>query len=239
MFSKIVHQLIDLEVQIFFDISNSNMRGHNFKIKRFGVNNNGNEFSDRSVNVWNSLPDTVLNCNSLSLFRYKLNSCSVDKYCAHIHLSYLCNIFVISFILYVLHFILLQTVAQLHSPIPTAFDLDFCTCFCYFQYSKLIRTVGTVLFRYNFAVSLARINSKSPDISQQVQSEEKMMSFYFFPYSSHPLHILSVHMASCISMLTTLSFMSPYPKTITILQLSNSSVVSRPSIPDSAITCQH
>ena len=59
----------------------------------------------------------------------------------------------------------------------------------------------------------------------------------FFPNSSHQLHILSVHMASrSRNMLTTLSSMSPYPKKITILQLQNSSFVSRPSIPGSAIT---
>ena len=58
-----------------------------------------------------------------------------------------------------------------------------------------------------------------------------------FPYSSHSLHILSVHMASCCSStLTTLSSMSPYPQIITILQLPNSSFVSRPSMPGSAIT---
>ena len=45
-----------------------------------------------------------------------------------------------------------------------------------------------------------------------------------FPYSSHPLHILSVHMTSgSSSTLTTLSSISPYPKIITILQLPNSS----------------
>ena len=51
MFFKIFHQLIDLIVHTLFDISNSNTRGHNFKIKRFSVHNNGNEFSNRSVNV--------------------------------------------------------------------------------------------------------------------------------------------------------------------------------------------
>ena len=78
-------QLIDLEVHTFFDISNSNTRGHNFQIKRLSVNNNGNEFSNRSVNVWNSLPDAVVNCNSLSQFKYKLKSCNIDKYCVRIH----------------------------------------------------------------------------------------------------------------------------------------------------------
>ena len=42
----IFHQLIDLEVHTFFDSSKSNTRGHNFKIKRFSVNNNGNEFGN-------------------------------------------------------------------------------------------------------------------------------------------------------------------------------------------------
>ena len=43
------------------------------------------EFSNRSVNVWNSLPDAVVNCNSLSLFKYKLKSCNIDKYGVRIH----------------------------------------------------------------------------------------------------------------------------------------------------------
>ena len=85
MFFKIVHQLIDLEVHTFFDISNSNTRGHNFKIKRISVNNNGNEFSNRSVNVWYSLPDAEVKCNSLSQFQYTLKSCNIDKYCVRTH----------------------------------------------------------------------------------------------------------------------------------------------------------
>ena len=44
------------------------------------------------------------------------------------------------------------------------------------------------------------------------------LALCLFPYSSHPLHIFSVHIASySSSTLTTLSSMSPYPKTITIL----------------------
>ena len=62
--------------------------------------------------------------------------------------------------------------------------------------------------------------------------EGSVLGDMLFPYSSHPLHILSVHMASCSSStLTTLTFWSPYPKTITILQSPNSSFVSQPSIP--------
>ena len=85
MFLLIFHQLIELEVNTFLDISNSNTRGHNFKIKRFSINNNGNAFSNGSVNVWNSLPDAVVNCNSLSIFKYKLKSCKIYTYCVHIH----------------------------------------------------------------------------------------------------------------------------------------------------------
>ena len=64
MLFKIFHLLTYLEVHIFFDIFNSNTRGHNFKIKLFSVNNNSNEFSNRSINVWNSLPDAVVYCNT-------------------------------------------------------------------------------------------------------------------------------------------------------------------------------
>ena len=61
MFFLIFHQLIDREIHTFFDISNCNTRGHNLQIKRFIVNNNGNEFSNRSVNVYNLLFDAAVN----------------------------------------------------------------------------------------------------------------------------------------------------------------------------------
>ena len=103
---EIFHQLIDLEVHTFFDISISNTRGHNLKIKRFSVNDKGNEFSNRSANVWNSLPDAIVNCNSLSQFKYKLKSCNIYKYCVRIQKLYLYNVLIISPILFVLHFVL-------------------------------------------------------------------------------------------------------------------------------------
>ena len=68
IFLTLFHQLIDLEFYTFFDISNSNTRGHNFKNKHFSVNNNGNEFSNRSVNVWNSLSDAVVNCKIVTIY---------------------------------------------------------------------------------------------------------------------------------------------------------------------------
>ena len=79
MFFKKFHELIDLDVHEFFVISNYNTRGHNFKIKRFSVNNNDNEFSNRSVNIWNSLPDAVVNCKTLSLFKYKLKAVTLKN----------------------------------------------------------------------------------------------------------------------------------------------------------------
>ena len=53
----------------------------------------------------------------------------------------------------------------------------------------------------------------------------------------HILHISSIPMASCSSCtLTTISSISPYPVIIPILKFQNSSYVSQPSIPGSAIT---
>ena len=72
LFFKMFHELIDLDVHEFFVISNSNTRGHNFKIKRFSVSDDDKEFSNRSVNVWNSLPDALVNCLTLYLFKCKL-----------------------------------------------------------------------------------------------------------------------------------------------------------------------
>ena len=75
------HELIDIDVHEFFVIPNSNTRRHNLKIKRFSVNNNDKEFSNRSVNDYNSVPDAVVNCKTLSLFKYKLKRYNSDKYC--------------------------------------------------------------------------------------------------------------------------------------------------------------
>ena len=74
MFFKMFHELIHLDVHVFFVISNFIIRGHNFEFKRLSVNNNDKEFSNRSVNVWNSLPDAVVNCKILSLFKYELKA---------------------------------------------------------------------------------------------------------------------------------------------------------------------
>ena len=89
MFYKMFHELIDLDVHELFVISNSNTRGHYFKSKRSSVNNKDKEFSNRSVNVCNSLLDAVVNCKTLSLLKYKLKSCYMDKYCTRIQQYYL------------------------------------------------------------------------------------------------------------------------------------------------------
>ena len=89
------HQLIDLEVRRFVDISNFDTRGRNFKIKRLSVNNNCNEFSNRSAHVWNSLLDAVVNCKSLSLFKYKLKSSNINI--VHVYplvIYFQCNCFI-------------------------------------------------------------------------------------------------------------------------------------------------
>ena len=97
---------------------------------------------------------------------------------------------------------------------------------------------STPIFRG--AVNLSALTVPSLQLLCEPRAFRKDLSLAlcFFPYSSHPLHILSVHMASCSSStLTTLSSMSPYSKTITILQCAKLEFVSRPSsIPGSART---
>ena len=74
---KIIKGFDDLNPQIFFQIGQSNTRGHQYKIfkGRFISEVGRNVFSNRVVNNWNGLPDSVVESDSVNQFKNR-----IDKY---------------------------------------------------------------------------------------------------------------------------------------------------------------
>jgi len=83
MYYKIIHGLIDLNMNEFFLIDNDMYtRGHNFKICKPPCKSDlfSNSFANRVINCWNLLPSTVVNMNSIKGFSAKLDSINFDKF---------------------------------------------------------------------------------------------------------------------------------------------------------------
>jgi hypothetical protein len=59
----------------YFVLSRNSLRGHRYKLfKKSVVSNTGKfAFSNRVVNTWNSLPDEILSCSTVSTFKHKLD----------------------------------------------------------------------------------------------------------------------------------------------------------------------
>ena len=72
---KILHGLVDVDLSEFFIVnSDTRTRGHSLKLvgNRFRLDIAKYFFSNRVINSWNALPDSLVNCNSVVLFREKL-----------------------------------------------------------------------------------------------------------------------------------------------------------------------
>ena len=55
-------------------INNAHLRGHDLKIKKgVKLNVRKNFFSQRGVNDWNKLPDTVIYSTSINMFKKRLD----------------------------------------------------------------------------------------------------------------------------------------------------------------------
>ena len=70
---KIVHQLITVDFNSLFNFSSHswNTRGHNFRLLKphTSCNARAHSFACRVVDVWNSLPDCIVNATSLYIFK--------------------------------------------------------------------------------------------------------------------------------------------------------------------------
>ena len=72
---KIIKGFDDLNPQIFFQMGQNNTRGHQYKIfkGRFISEVGRNVFSNRVVNNWNGLPDSVVESDSVNQFKNRIN----------------------------------------------------------------------------------------------------------------------------------------------------------------------
>ena len=84
---KILNQLIDINPDDFFQLSNFysnyNLRRHNCCLTpttypKTSIRNNF--FATRIANLWNSLPHSVINSQSLQLFKCGLNKLNLNDY---------------------------------------------------------------------------------------------------------------------------------------------------------------
>jgi hypothetical protein len=71
-------------LEMYFVRSHTSLRGHRYKLyKKPVVSNTGKfAFSNRIVNIWNSLPDEIFSCSTVSTFKHNL-----DQYLKHVKSS--------------------------------------------------------------------------------------------------------------------------------------------------------
>ena len=73
---KIIKGFEDVDSELIFPlkIKNAHLRGHDFIfLKGVKLNVRKNIFSQRVVNDWNKLPETVINSTSINMFKKRLN----------------------------------------------------------------------------------------------------------------------------------------------------------------------
>jgi len=79
---KILHGLIEINLEDFFMFGNRITRGHDFKLvqQHARINSRNHFFAVRVVRVWNDLPCLVANASSLSIFKKRLESLDLPAY---------------------------------------------------------------------------------------------------------------------------------------------------------------
>ena len=76
---KIFNNYVDIDINVFFNLnsSSSRLRRHKFyiqhkKLSKYEVRRNF--FSNRVINIWNSLPETIVCSETLNIFKGKIKN---------------------------------------------------------------------------------------------------------------------------------------------------------------------
>lgn len=79
MYFKILHDLVDLDSDTLFQVRDIRTRSNGCTLykAKFNCNMERYSFKNRSVNIWNMLPENVVGSSELSLFSRGLNSLDV------------------------------------------------------------------------------------------------------------------------------------------------------------------
>ena len=82
---KIIYQLVDLKRDDFFNISSlSSTRGHTCKLHHKCISHHScryNFFSNRVINMWNSLPQHVIAARNVQAFKSLLCDVDLSNFC--------------------------------------------------------------------------------------------------------------------------------------------------------------
>ena len=72
---KIMHGLINLDIEVFFELNRNELRGHKLKIFKPRINTDVGKylFSYRIIECWNKLPESVVTAASLNIFKGNLD----------------------------------------------------------------------------------------------------------------------------------------------------------------------
>ena len=83
MMFKIVHNMVDIDNGLFVRSPGSmELRGNNFKLLKPHVNINcrAHSFACRNINIWNTLPQCAIDCNSIKAFKIQLDKFDFSKF---------------------------------------------------------------------------------------------------------------------------------------------------------------
>lgn len=79
---RIIHQFDKIPFDQFFSYSRESKRGHRFKLEKIGRHPNSNirsnGFSERVINIWNNLPEYVVECRTINSFKTALEKAWKD-----------------------------------------------------------------------------------------------------------------------------------------------------------------
>ena len=72
---KIIKGDDDVPLQTFFQLSNTELRGHSYKLTKLRANKSVRQhtYSSRVVSEWNSLPEEIVSAKNVLVFKSKLD----------------------------------------------------------------------------------------------------------------------------------------------------------------------
>ena len=81
MYFKIMHNLVDLDHNKFFEIKSSRTRGNDLALRlhKYCSNIDRYSFKNRLIALWNLLPNTTVNSSSLGSFKENLKSLNMSS----------------------------------------------------------------------------------------------------------------------------------------------------------------
>ena len=73
---RIFNKIDNIDPNMFFTLNNSNTRGHKWKLEKPRANTSirANSFSNRVINDWNALPESVVECSTINAFKNELET---------------------------------------------------------------------------------------------------------------------------------------------------------------------